>query len=100
MTIFGRFGFAKNGPVSPDITNKIEDNAIVSTGGKRPAYVIITPSMLAYNEAFATTRASNVWALRSALADSPDWHLIIDRAGVIIYKLPPIIGNARGGVIP
>jgi hypothetical protein len=76
-------------PVTPDIANMVAKAALSYTGGRTPAYVIVTPSMLAYSLAYGVATSGNFKILLAALAHSPKWKLLADRAGTVIYELPP-----------
>lgn len=87
--IFGSYSLMGTAPVETDIAGVIAANALVSTHGSQPAYVVISPSMIAYNQAYRVTPVSSFPILLSALAHSSDWTLVVHRAGTMIYELPP-----------
>lgn len=86
--IFGSYSLMKKSPVSPAIADRITNDALSKTHGKEPAYVLITPSMIAYNQAYRVTGTDSFAILVSALAHSSHWRLILDRSGTIIYEMP------------
>ena len=59
------------------------------TRGVQPAYVLVSPSMIAYNRAYEATPPKSFTTLLSALAQSHAWKLIVNQAGTMIYELPP-----------
>jgi hypothetical protein len=88
--IFGPHSLVGVASAPPDIANLIADNSLVYTNGTRPAYVLITSSMLAYDEEYGVTPPHNFAVLRSALAHSLAWRLVADQPGAMIYELPPV----------
>ncbi|HSR85156.1 MAG TPA: hypothetical protein VLM11_13350 [Streptosporangiaceae bacterium] len=95
--LFGTYGMLQKGlpasdvakPVSPDIAKTIAlDIWHVSRRSAR-AYLIITPSMMAYNDQYEVTPAANFTILRSSLDKSPLWKVLYNREGMTIYELPP-----------
>jgi hypothetical protein len=87
--VFGPYSLLGAQPATPDIATIIANVALKQTDGVRPAYVVVTPSMVAYNSAYMYTRPGSFATLRSSLARSPLWTLIADRSGTVIYELPP-----------
>jgi hypothetical protein len=87
--IFHTTGPADNKPVPPDIANMIASYALKYTGGKQAAYVVITPSDIAISQAYGLTSLSNINILTGSLALSPDWKLVADQDGTVIYRLSP-----------
>jgi hypothetical protein len=89
VDIFGSHGVVTTVTVPPDIAHIIAQVAEAYNGGAEPAYVLVTPSMRAYNWAQSITQASNFTRLLDALAHSPDWHKVLDDDGTTIYEMPP-----------
>ena len=87
--IFHSTSSADKTPVTRDIANMITYDALKYTGGKQPAYVVITPSDIAISQAYGLTSLSNIRILTDSLAHSPDWKLVADQAGTVIYRLLP-----------
>ena len=75
-------------PAKPDIAKVLEQDAGTYTGGSQPAYVVVAPSMEAYNRAYAVTYASSFTTLLNSLARSKTWKLIYKADGTFIYELP------------
>jgi hypothetical protein len=88
-TIFGTGGVAAAAPLAPGIAGVIARDALTFTHGLRPAYVLVTPSMRAYNVALGLVPRASFAHLLAALGRSPDWELLVRRAGTAIYELPP-----------
>jgi hypothetical protein len=87
--IFGTNSLMETAPIGTDIASVIAANAHLFTNGSQPAYVMITSSMIAYNQAYRVTLPSSFPILLSALGDSRDWKLVVHSAGTVIYELPP-----------
>jgi hypothetical protein len=87
--IFGSNSLMGAAPVETDIADVIAANARVSAHSSQPAYVLVSPSMIAYNQAYRVTPVSSFPILLSALAHSTAWKLVVHRAGTMIYELPP-----------
>ncbi|MFZ0059705.1 MAG: hypothetical protein WAL35_06620 [Acidimicrobiales bacterium] len=86
--VFGPGGVIAENPVASSFANAVTHTATSYTGGNEPAYVIVTPSMLPYIEAYRLTPARNLARLVSELARSRAWKLVVQRAGTVIYELP------------
>lgn len=87
--ILSTAALAGAGPVTPGIADAIASLARRTTGGRAPAYVLITPSMLAYSQAYGTATPGSFAILRTSLAKSRAWKLVVSREGTVIYELPP-----------
>lgn len=87
--LFGYYGMLGKGLLKPDVARTIAQNARQRAGPQVPAYVLITPSMVAYNEQYRETPARNFAILRFSLAHSSRWKLLVNRAGIVIYELVP-----------
>jgi hypothetical protein len=87
--IFGNDGLIGEAPVGTDIANVIAANALFYTHGSQPVYVLITASMIAYNEAYRVTSPSSFPILLNALAHSRAWKLVVDKSDTVIYELVP-----------
>jgi hypothetical protein len=86
-SIFGNYGLIGQAPVRTDIATVIAAQALFYTHGRQPVYVLVTPSMIAYNQAYRVTPARSFPILLTALADSRAWKLVVDRAGTVVYEL-------------
>jgi hypothetical protein len=91
--IFGTATLAGQAPVRSNIATLIATLAQRTTGGRAPAYVLVTPTMRAYSQAYGEAPPRSFSILLESLAQSRAWKLIVDRAGTVIYELPP--ANAR-----
>jgi len=87
--IFGSYSLMGKASVTPDIISVIAANSLIFTNGEQPAYVMVTPSMIAYNQAYRVTPSRSFAILLSSLAHSRAWKLVVHRAGVVIYELSP-----------
>ena len=91
INIFGaRDGTPVVDEATPDIADLIAANSTAYTqGGKDPAYVLIAPSMVPYNTAYAQAPPDSFEILQTSLAHSKAWKLIVNTGGTVIYELPP-----------
>ena len=91
INIFGaRDGTPVVAEATPDIADLIAANSTAYTqGGKDPAYVLIAPSMVPYNTAYAQAPPDSFEILQTSLAHSKAWKLIVNTGGTVIYELPP-----------
>jgi hypothetical protein len=88
VPVLGAGGVLRGAPVRPGIAGLLARQAVSYTGGREPAYVLITPSMIAYGESYGIP-ASSFTTLLAALARSRSWRIAADRPGAVIYELPP-----------
>jgi hypothetical protein len=90
IAVFGSGGVAGATPSSPDLAGLLATNSAAYTdNGKEPAYVLVTPTMRAYAQAYGVPPVHGFAVLLASLAHSRQWKLLVDRAGTIIYELPP-----------
>jgi retron-type reverse transcriptase len=92
QTVFGNLsGTPVVTTATPDIALVLARNSRLFTeGGALPAYVVIAPSMIAYNRTYNQVPASYFTILRTSLAHSKLWKLIAnDGQGTVIYELRP-----------
>ena len=94
--VFGSYGVLGNAPVGPDIADIVARDAEGYTGGRKPAYLMVTPSMIAYAEDYGYP-ARDLTVLLASLAHSRVWKVVVNRSGTIIYELPP--GSAVSGPV-
>jgi hypothetical protein len=87
--IFGGNSLMGEASVLPDIATLISNNSAIYTHGVEPAYVLVSPSMIAYNRAYEVTPSSNITILLASLAKSHSWKLIVNQAGTMIYEFKP-----------
>jgi len=89
--IFGQYGMLGTAAVTPSIAALIAARADALTGGQRPAYVVVTPEMLAYIRAYGLASPSGVSTLLASLAKSGRWRQIpLHQSGLLIYERPPV----------
>lgn len=86
--IFGTAALAGQAPVRSNIATLIANLAQRITGGREPAYVLVTPTMRAYSQAYGLAPPSSFSTLLNSLGQSRAWKLIVNRAGTVIYELP------------
>jgi hypothetical protein len=89
-SIFGLGSLTGAAPVTSDVVNEIVANALSHTGGREPAYVLVTPAMRAYTQAYGLASPASYTTLLTALAHSPQWKLVVDHAGTVIYEMPTV----------
>lgn len=95
--IFGDPGVLDKGQVGPDMATVLARTADDYTRRRSPAYVVITPSMIAYNAAYPATPSRSITILRTSLAHSQFWKLILVWKGTVIYEMPPGAPNPGAG---
>ncbi len=87
-SIFGPGGVVAQNPLQPNLATAVETAARHYTGGSEPAYVLVTPSMYAYDKGVLVTPLRNFAKLLKELASSRAWHIVVRHAGTYIYELP------------
>ena len=87
--IFGAYGITGGASATRNIANTLASFALRTTRGRTPAYVVVTPGMVAYSQAYGAATPRDFTTLLTALAQSRAWKLVINRAGTVIYELPP-----------
>jgi len=93
-SIFGSMGGTPLADqATPGIAKLIAENSTQYTQGREPAYVLIAPSMVPYNAAYAQAPPDSFEILQTSLAHSREWKLIANSDGTIIYELPPGAGS-------
>jgi retron-type reverse transcriptase len=93
LQLFTIFGSLDGTPVvnkaTPNIANVLARNSTLYTGGRRPAYVVVAPSMIAYSKTYNEVPPQYFAILLNSLARSSKWKLIVNNGhGTIIYELP------------
>jgi hypothetical protein len=91
--IYGSYGIIQ-GPVTGDLAAYVARTVVVELGNT-PAYIVVTPSMLAYNRANAVTFPSNLTGLISQLEKSAYWRRTVSHDGTMVFAL-----TANGEDIP
>jgi hypothetical protein len=95
ISIFGaRYGTPLVTRATPDIATLIAKDSTKYTRGREPAYVLIAPSMVPYNAAYAQAPPDSFRILQTSLAHSREWKLIVNQDGTLIYELPPGAGSS------
>ena len=101
ISIFGtRDGAPVVNQATPDIAAQIAANSRTYTQGRQPAYVLIAPSMVPYNAAYAQAPSDSFRILETSLARSKEWKLIVNQDGTLIYELPPGAGSSSRPATP
>ena len=101
INIFGsRNGAPLVKKATPDVAALIAENSKTYTHGKGPAYVLIAPSMVPYNAAYAQAPPDSFRILQTSLAHSREWKLIVNQDGTLIYELPPSAGSSPRPATP
>jgi hypothetical protein len=95
--IFGSGGAMGNDPVTPAIDAFLARTLENYTGGKQPAYIVITPSMKAWNQAYGITSPASYTVLLASLAKSPYWTRVVNQSGTIVYKLSTAARTIKPG---
>jgi hypothetical protein len=65
--------------------------------GNRIAYIVVTPSMTAYNQIYDVTFPSSIPNLLSSLAKSPYWQLVVNHDGTVVYRITAKAENISPG---
>lgn len=94
--IFGSALSQSSRRVTPDIAAQLaqEERAYRN----EPVYFMMTTSMVMYNDAYGITKAANFAILMNSLRRSTAWTLLLHRADVVVYELPP--QQQSGSTIP
>lgn len=87
--LLGGTGLLRGKPVTSGVAQQIAAAASDYTTAGKPAYVLVTPNMIAYNDAYGLAPPESFSVLLASLARSPAWALIVHQAGVVIYELRP-----------
>jgi hypothetical protein len=87
--IFGNNGLIGETPVQTNIAEVIAANALFYTHGRQHIYVMVTASMIAYNQAYRVIPPSSFPTLLSSLAHSRAWKRVVDTEDAVIYELQP-----------
>lgn len=85
-TIFGPYSILGARPVTPDVASYLARTVVNYGNGTIPGYVLVMPSMLAYNAAYDTIQPTDINILLSSLQKSRYWKRIIDDDGSVVYE--------------
>jgi hypothetical protein len=85
-TVFGSQGAIASNQQIPDLSVYLARTMKAYSPGE-PAYIIMAPSMTAFNEAYGTTRRGEITLLLTQLVKSRYWTLVVDHDGTEIYQL-------------
>jgi hypothetical protein len=86
-TIFGGGGILDGKPATADVAGVIARYAARHAGAGEPAYVLVTSSMAAYNQAYGVAEPGSFRALLTSLARSRYWRPVISNTDVTVYEL-------------
>jgi hypothetical protein len=87
--IFGFGGVLNTHPATWKIASTLAYKADQYTGGNVAAYVLVTPSMEAYNNSNPVAKPGSFQILLNSLSKSLIWEKVFDHDGTFIYELPP-----------
>ena len=86
------FGSQDGAPLVSNATSNLASiiarDSLTYTKNQEPAYVLISPSMISYSEAYGGPSASSFTILLDSLKHSPKWKLLAQEDGTAIYELP------------
>jgi hypothetical protein len=86
--IFGHGAITGTDLPKEDIASMLAFMAQRYTNGNRPAYVLVTPSMIAYNKQNPVTHNRSFKILVTSLNNSQTWVKVLSSHGTMIYELP------------
>ena len=95
FSVFDPGGVVSTESASQTFVSAVSAVATSYTGGKGPSYLVIAPSMLAYNREYLLTPQENFAVLNTEFSTSPQWKLIVRRKGTVIYELPAARATRR-----
>jgi len=85
-SILGDGGIVPGGQAIGDLAGYVA-RTMVRYYPDQPAYIVMTPSMSAYNAAYGIIAPSEITALLAGLAKSPYWTLVASNDGTEIYQI-------------
>jgi hypothetical protein len=85
--VFGGGSVLGTEKFSSDIDQFLARTAEHFTDGTRPAYVIVSPAMLAYNKEYGLAPSADLAVLRDSLAKSRYWKQIINKGGIVVFQI-------------
>ena len=90
ITIFGPNGILGTNPVQSTLTSVLAYDARKRANGFGPAYLIVTPTTIAYNNAYQLVNPDYFTTLLTELRHSRYWDLVVMKPGAVIYELNPL----------
>jgi hypothetical protein len=87
-TVFGGDGLVPSNQAIADIPAFLARTMDHYYAGN-PSYIVMTPSMSAFNETYGVTAPGNITSLLTALKKSPYWTLVASDDGTKIYRISP-----------
>jgi hypothetical protein len=94
--MWGQYGILSRLPAGANLAAKLAADALNLTKGEGPAYVVITPSMIAYDKAYQVGPANAIADLTNQLRHSGYWVQITDYHGTEIYEMPATLRLIHG----
>jgi GT2 family glycosyltransferase len=85
--VYGRGSIVGTGKAPPSVAEFLARTAEYATGGSKPAYVVISPVMLAYGKAYGGASPASFTALRDSLAQSRYWKEIVSNDGIVVFRI-------------
>jgi hypothetical protein len=95
--VFGFYSIMGTAAVTPDTAAYLARTMIALLNPNQPGYLVITPSMAAYNVAYGVTLPSSYEAFLQSVANSPYWKLLVSNQGTLIYQLSPASRSMAAG---
>jgi hypothetical protein len=87
--VFGSYGAAGKGPIKSNVGANILNTVLRQTSRSEPVYIVIAPSMVAYDRAYSVVPVSAFAVLERSLANTPPWQLVLRQGGTEVFELPP-----------
>jgi hypothetical protein len=85
--LFGDKAMYQKDYIGKHIATRLAGAAFSQAVPGQTAYVVITPSMLAFNQAYQVTTSARLSLVINEIAVSSDWTLVYSRGGTLIYEL-------------
>jgi hypothetical protein len=98
VPLFGTRTLLGTKPLKRGIAENLARTVQLRGGLDAPAYVMFSPSMVAYNNAYQVVQPANIAQLQRALARSPYWQLFAHSRGTWIYQLQPPLPTTPGSL--
>jgi hypothetical protein len=76
--------------ITYSVADQVAQRAQTENHRHTPTYIIITDNMIAYNNSYGIVNPASFAILRNSLQRSHSWKLVLNRAGVVVYELPPL----------
>jgi hypothetical protein len=73
------------------LASRLANDMLARVGSNQQAYVVISPSMLAYNAAYRIVNPEMFTILERSLRRSIYWQQVVSRSGTVIFELRPTV---------